>query len=256
MNEENRHIADRLTSFVDGVLSASERDAILRHLADCPACRRAVALEEGGRAILRAKAADLRSGPLPPGLRSHCEAHLRTERSSAAASWWRWHGTILPVSAAIVIAVVSAGVLLFVANRRSNTLFAAQLTADHVRCIMEVAGPEPASADARRLESLLSEQYGWNVRVPPSSPDGNVQLVGTRRCLAGDGVVPHLVYRTSGKDVSLYMIEGDIRDETEVETLGYRARVWSRGNTTFVLVSPADAGPLTSAVEYLKQEAY
>jgi hypothetical protein len=154
------------------------------------------------------------------------------------------------------VLVIAAAAVFSLANRRSNTLFAAQLTADHVKCIMEVAGPEPASADARRLELLLLEQYGWNVHVPPSTSDGVVELIGTRRCLAGDGVVPHLVYRTGGQDVSLYMIEGDIRDETEVETLGYLARVWSRGDTTFVLVSRADAGPLTSAVEYLKREAY
>jgi hypothetical protein len=65
-----------------------------------------------------------------------------------------------------------------------------------------------------------------------------------------------VMYRTNGQDVSLYMLEGETGGEADVVTHGHRSRVWSRGATTFVLVSPADAGDLETAVRYLMQEAY
>jgi anti-sigma factor RsiW len=146
--------------------------------------------------------------------------------------------------------------VLFLATRRESTLLAARLTADLIRCVKEAGVPETASADAGRLQSLLSEQYGWKVRVPPSSAERGVELIGARRCFYADGSVPHVMYRTSDGDVSLYMMEGVMRGEADVVTEGYRSRVWSREATTFVLVAPVDAGDLAGAVEYLKQEAY
>lgn len=250
---ECRRTADRLTSYVDGLLPPSERADVDRHLADCAPCRKVAALEAGARAVLRSRAATLGSEPLPPGLRSRCEA-LAREHAASSVPFWRRRLVPLSLTAVLVFATVFA--VFSLATRRSNTLFAGKLTADLVRCLMEGGGPETASADADRLESVLSEQYGWNVHVPPSSARAGVELVGARRCLYADRSVPHVMYRTGGQDVSLYMLEGETRGEADVVTLGYWSRVWSRGATTFVLVSPADAGDLDAAVRYLKQEAH
>jgi anti-sigma factor RsiW len=250
---ECRQITDRLASYVDDALPAAERADVDQHLARCAACRRAAAEERGARVILRARASELRSAVLPPGLRSRCEAEAQEHLASQVPHWRR---RLLPLSLTAVLALVAALAVFSLVTQRSDTLFAAQLTAEHVKCVRETAGPETASADARSLEALLSQQYGWNVHVPPSSPEAGVELIGTRRCLYGSGLVPHIVYRADGQDMSLYMLEGPVRGEADVETLGYRSRVWSRGGTTFVLVSPADAGDLTSAVEYLRQEAF
>jgi hypothetical protein len=40
-----------------------------------------------------------------------------------------------------------------------------------------------------------------------------------------------------------------------VTAFGHRSRIWSRGDNTFVLVSPADAGELESVMAYVRQEA-
>ena len=97
---------------------------------------------------------------------------------------------------------------------------------------------------------MLSDQYGWDVHVPPSSPADGVQLIGARRCLYADGRVPHVLYRVNGQDVSLYMLEGVNRREAELMTLGHRSRIWSRGATTFVLVSSAGGSDMADAKNY------
>ena len=37
-----------------------------------------------------------------------------------------------------------------------------------------------------------------SVHIPPSSTEDGVQLLGARRCLYGDGIVPHVMYRVNG----------------------------------------------------------
>ena len=246
---ECRHTTDRLASYADDLLPPEERAEVERHLSQCASCRQAAAMEQAGRTILRSRAATLRNQPLAPGFRTRMEA-LARERTAGRPPFWRRR--LVPLSLAAGLMLVTVVAAFWLAAHRSNTLFAAQLTADHAKCVKEVGEPETESADARRLASLLSAQYGWEVHVPPSSGAAGVELIGARRCLA----VPHVVYRIGDQDVSLYMMERATQGEADVVTLGYRSRVWSRGATTFVLVSPADAGDLETAVAYLKQEAY
>jgi hypothetical protein len=55
--------------------------------------------------------------------------------------------------------------------------------------------------------------------------------------------------------MSLYVLDGVTRNAADVTTFGQRSRIWTRGTTTFVLVTPADAGDLAAAVRYVMQQA-
>jgi hypothetical protein len=68
--------------------------------------------------------------------------------------------------------------------------------------------------------------------------------------------VPHLLYEAGGHPLSLFVLEGEAREPGDVTAFGHRSRIWSRGPTTFVLVSPTSAGELTQAVSYVRQEAH
>ncbi len=151
--------------------------------------------------------------------------------------------------------IFTASAFFSLATRRSDALLAAQLTADHSKCFKLFAPSGAASADARSIERMLAERYGWNVHVPSSSAAEDVQLLGARRCLYGDGLVPHVMYRVHGQDVSLFVLPGTERKADDLVTLGHRSQIWTREGTTFVLVSPADAGDLASASRYVMQEA-
>lgn len=255
MMSDCRRTVERLAPYVDQELPAAERAEVEHHLAACPPCRGAALAEQGARSVLREKAAALRSAPLPPGLRGRCEALAREHVRPAGGR--AWHARLVPVSLTAVLVLFTALAVLSLATHRSDTLLAAQLTADHAKCFRLFAEPDAADAHAERLERMLAEQYGWDVHVPPSSAADGVQLIGARRCLYADGRVPHVMYRVNGQDVSLYMLAGTSRDEADVTSLGHRSRIWARGETTYVLVAPEHAADdMTAAVKYVMQDAH
>jgi anti-sigma factor RsiW len=260
---ECRRTVERLASYADSLLPSAERADVERHLAACPPCRTAASAEEGARAVLREKAPSLRTEPLPPGLRSRCEALARehsrpatgpVSRNALPAFLGPWR--LVPVSMTAVLTLFLATVVFSLATRQSDTLLAAQLTADHSKCFGLFAGPDAPIADAARLEQMLLDDHGWDVRVPPSSPQDGVQLIGARRCLYADGRIPHVMYRVNGQDVSLFMLDGVARNDADVTSFGHRSRIWSRGRTTYVLVAPSAAGELAAAVGYIMREAH
>ncbi|HEY6362135.1 MAG TPA: zf-HC2 domain-containing protein [Vicinamibacterales bacterium] len=247
-----RRTADRLTPYVDEALPPAERADVEHHLTACPPCRVSAEQEQGGRTVLRERAEQLRHESLPPGLRTRCAAIARQHTRGASAAVWRTR--LLPASLAVALVLFTAFTVVMLATQRSNTLLAAQLTADHAKCF-RVFPPPDRDLDARVAEERLSSQYGWDIHVPPSSARDGVRLVSARRCLYGDGRVPHLLYDADGHPLSLFVIEGVARPDADVTTFGHRSRIWSRGPTTFVLVSPASAGDLTRAVSYVRQAA-
>jgi anti-sigma factor RsiW len=253
---ECRRVTDRLTAYVDDLLQPEERGDVDRHLAECPGCRDLAGAERSAQIILRRSADHLLTEPLPPGLRSRCEA-MAAARSAAGlralGPWWRVR--LIPSLLTVVVLVFTASAILAVVTRRSDGVLAAQLTADHSKCFKLFGPPSGAGADARSVERLLAEQYGWMVHVPSSSDDHGIELLGARRCLYGDGVIPHVMYRVHGQDVSLFVLPDTARNAADLVTFGHRSRVWTRGTSTFVLVSSQAAPDMASAVRYVIEEA-
>ena len=249
---ECRRTADRLTPYVDEALPAAERAGVESHLNECPPCRVSADHEKGGRSVLRERADQLRSEPLPPGLRSRCSALARDHVRAATPSWT---SRLIPATLAVALILFTALAIVMLATQRSNMVLAAQLTADHTKCFRAFP-PAGGDLDARAAEERLASLYGWDIHVPPSSPRDGVRLVGARRCLYGDGRIPHLLYEAGGQPLSLYVLEGVAREPGDITTFGHRSRIWSRGPTTFVLVSPTSAGDLPQAVSYVQQEAH
>jgi anti-sigma factor RsiW len=259
-----RKILERLTPYTDGLLPASERVDVEQHLSDCRPCRRAAHAERAARTVLRENAHELESPPLPPGLRSRCEALAREHARRAPATFWgrlqdafgRSAPRLVPVSLSMLLVLFTVLAVFSLATQRSDTLLAAQLTADHSKCFRIFAAPDSPAADASELEHSLREQYGWEVRLPPSSPLDGVQLIGARRCLYADGRIPHVMYRVGGEDVSLFVLDGVSRREADITSLGHRSRIWSRGDRTYVFVAPERGGDMTRAIRYVMQEAH
>jgi len=253
---ECRRIGESLAAYADDLLEPAERSGVDRHLAACPECRKQADDEQSARRLVRHASPQLLNETLPPGLRTRCEA-LARERSVTSLArlgpWWRVR--LVPVLLTVVVMIFGASAFFSVATRRSDVLLAAQLTADHSKCFKLLGPPDGTSADARNIERVLFEQYGWKIHVPSSSTDDDVQLIGARRCLYGDGLVPHVMYRVHGQDVSLFVLPGTERKADDLVTLGHRSQIWSRDGTTFVLVSATDAGGMASASRYVMREA-
>ena len=238
-----RRTVERLTSYADDALPAAERADIERHLAECPPCRRAAVREQSGRTVLRQCSARLKGEALPPGLRTRCEALAREYAARQTTPFWR-AGLVRGAIIALIVFVVG-GLSLSFATHRSDTVLAAQLTADHVKCFRIFANAGSPGGDAADAEQ----------HIPPSSPEQGVQLIGARRCLYADGTMRHVMYRMNGKNVSLYMLDGMQRAPAELNVLGHHSRIWSRGTMTYVMVS-SDSGPdFARAAQYVIQKA-
>ena len=244
-----RRICDLLAQYADGTLSAAEHGEVQRHLEGCTPCRVIAGKESGGRQLLRACADRLRAGEVPPTLRSRCQELSR--RSAASHVWSR---RFVRLAAAAVL-IIFTGSLLSVVTRHSDALLAAQLTADHVKCFA-LFGPEDGrTLDAAQAQQMLQERFGMDVHVPPSSASGGLELVNARRCLYADGRIPHLMYQANGQDISLFVLEGESRPPAEFTSLGHHTRIWSRGDRTFVLITPASEAPVAAAARYVAEEA-
>jgi anti-sigma factor RsiW len=248
-----RVVIERLTAYADGSLDAVQRLWVEQHLAECPPGRYVAALETGGRALLRGRAARLAEGmSLPPGLRSRCEAIAHDLTATPAPPAWR--ARLVPLSLAVVLMIFSASAFLSLATHRSDGLLAAQLSRDHAWCFKRFAGAN--GADAGAMERMLNDLYGWRVHVPPSSAAEGIQLIGAKRCYYSGGAVPHILYRVNGQEMSLYVLDGVERPPADLVAAGHRSRVWSRDDKTYVLVSPVSAGEMAVAARYVMQDAH
>jgi anti-sigma factor (TIGR02949 family) len=244
-----REIADRLTSYVDGELPSESRAAVERHLGECPPCRRAAEATAAGRLVLRRCAAALRDEPLPPGLKSRCEALAREHRARTGT----WTARLVPALAVAALLLITASTLFALATRRSDVLLTQQLALDHAKCFKLFAEAEARGADPLETEMMLRDKYGWDLHVPPSSAAEGITLIGARRCLYAEGTMPHVMYRMGNADLSLFVLNGVRRPTNDVRTLGHRSHIWSDGGTTYVLVSQQSDVDLDRAVRYVSQ---
>ncbi len=246
---------ERLTAYVDGVLAVAERAEVERHLGACRPCRDRAAGERAGRMLLRRRAGALLAEPLPLGLRSRCEVIVAAQVSPDAARAW-WRPRVVPLLLTVVLFVFTASAVISLVTRRSDAVMAAQLTADHSRCFRLFAPPAGTVVEAAAVEQMFRDQYGLEIHVPPSAPEEGIELVGARRCLYGDGLIPHVMYRVRGQEVSLYLLNQSTRHEAEIVTAGYRSQVLSGDGRTLVLVAPEAADGMGRVARYVMQGAH
>jgi hypothetical protein len=216
-----------------------------------------MARQEGGaRTVVRDRARELTDIPLPPGLRSRCEALAREQATASSRPRFGLRRVASLTASLTAVLTVVVGMFLFsLATHRSDTVLAAQLTADHAKCFRLFAHRDSPDVDARRVEQMLEDDYGWDMRVPPSSAAEGIQLIGARRCLYADGSVPHVMYQVGGHDVSLYVLDGVTRPAADLVAFGHRSHIWAAGRRTYVLVWPVAAGELSAATRYVVDRA-
>ena len=93
------------------------------------------------------------------------------------------------------------------------------------------------------VESSMMSAFGWQLHLPEQFDASGLELVGSRRCLYGEGRVAHLMYRRSGTGPSRSSCcPKRVRPEELVEVLGHEAAIWSSGDRTFVLITRGLAG--------------
>ena len=242
---ECRQIESLLPPYVDGEASAHDVASVEAHLATCDACARLVQAQRTVRTVLRARAGHLTT-PAPPGLATRIAAQLRP---SAPPLGWVGRLTAFGTAAVLLLALVTS--LEFV-SPRWGVLFAAQLAIDHMRCFVLAVGRLDGS-DPEALKAQYATLHGWTVPVPGSRPEDDLTFVGARRCPFGLGDHAHLLYRSRGRDVSLYVTPGEARSAEQLRVLGHAERIWSSGGNSYAIVArgvpDADLARLVSYFE-------
>ena len=245
-----REVEEQLAEYVDGV--AKNAAAIAAHLETCAGCQASAHAQTVARNVLRARAAQL-SPVAPPGLRTRIVANIATQQAEPLLGWT---GRLTAFAAAAMVVLTLGAILLPVATVRSTALLAAQLALDHLKCftIEGDADGEPISKE--QAESTLKHEFDLSVVVPAALPAEQLELLGVRRCLYGDGRAAHLMYRLAGEPVSLFIVPGLTRPAAEFSLFAHDQVVWSQGDRTYILVARGgNRNNLSRVASHLRNEA-
>ncbi len=227
-----------VTPYIDGDVGEADRDLVDRHLRECLPCRGRVNAEQAIQALLHARRSALGDDAgVPPALRVRCASlgHQALAASPHADRSRRSRATGAALAASLVLIVV--GAFVYEATERSTEVMAAELTADHVKCFLVINNVLGTRQGAPAVESSMASAFDWPLRLPEHAERADLELVGARPCLYGEGLVAHIMYTHHGTPVSIFMLPKSARAEELVEVMGHQAAVWSVGNRTFVLIA-------------------
>ena len=220
------------TPYIDGDIAPEAREAVESHLRVCSPCHARVAAERSVRELIRARRGALTCQCAPAALRVRCAG-----RAIAAGRPAPWRTRVVPfVLAAGVLLVVGGTFVNQIADRSSRVLIA-ELAADHLKClalngVLRVDHTPPAA-----VEISMRSSFGWDVQLPQHPERAGLELVAFRPCLYGKGRIAHLMYRSEGRAVSVFMLPKTTRPTEFVDALGYQAAIWSTGGRTFVVMA-------------------
>lgn len=210
---------ERVTGYVDGVLTDAERAEIEAQLAERPDLREQVEAERDLRARLRGL-------PLPeprPGFESQVRSALRASRRPSRVRW------VLPLAAVLLAAVWLRGVPGFVAL---------EVARDHAKCFSLPTLPAKVwSEDPTEVATWFEKQ---GTPMPPL-PKGaaSLSLVGARYCPLGDRNAAHVYYSGHRGRLSLFVVPGPLRlsGAYAAEVRGRNVRFLQSAGVTLALVS-------------------
>lgn len=250
MNAHCNDIEPLLAGWADEELDASRREVVERHLSACASCRATAEVQRQVRDLLMARADNLRSRA-PDALRQRVAAAVaRPERRTA------WAPFRLPVAATLLLTLLVLGT--YSLTSTSNTVLAAQLALDHLKCVRLVQDPTGTGLDAAAAGEQWARDHHWSIEVPEGHAEAGSKLIGVRRCLYGHGHLAHLLYNVNGRIVSLFVMPRADHEADEQATLlaifGHQARVWASGDNTFALVSDADVEGLDRLEQQFRAE--
>ena len=210
---------ERVTAYVDGVLSEGERAEVEALLGERPDLREQVAAERDLRARLRG----LPSPEPRPGFEAQVRAALRAERRPSRARW------LLPLAAVLMAAVWLRGVPGFVAL---------EVARDHAKCFSLPTLPAKVWSDDPVEVAAWFEKQGT---IMPPLPKGaaNLSLVGARYCPLGDRNAAHVYYAGRPGHLSIFVVPDPVRFDASyaTEVRGRNVRFLRSAGVTLALVS-------------------
>jgi anti-sigma factor RsiW len=242
-----------VTPYIDGELSGPDRAAIEQHIRFCAPCRSRIEAEQSVCRLLRARQRELTAAPAPDGLRLRCCATgaYQSTGSGQASTGWRWMGRTPSLAAAAVLVLAAGSALGYRATFGATQAIAAELTADHIKCLMLNAVMRTHDS-VEDVEADLRSGFGWTARLPEHPEQAGLELVGSRPCLYEHGKIAHIMYRHNGVPVSIFMLPGARQPREVLQSLGHDAVVWSDNERTYVLVARAPRADVERVASFVQ----
>ena len=248
-----REIEAKLAEYVDGQQAEAERAAVESHLQSCPPCRTRAAGERAAHDLVCARRDTLRA-TAPGHLRERCAAQRQGARPPAAVfartPWVRFS-----LAASVLLA---AGLFVLFGWGSSVETYAAQLSADHLKCFQYP--PEATSApDITLLGRTWHTQSGWGLKVASSPTMEGLTLLGIRKCGSSRGRVAHILYRWHGEPLSVYVLNqrfdhsANAAYDHDVNRLGEHAIVWAEHDRTYAVVADHRLPDLQRVATYVRR---
>jgi anti-sigma factor RsiW len=248
-----REIEQKLAEYIEGEQPATERAAVDAHLETCPPCRSRAAGERAAHDLICARRDTLRA-TAPSHLRERCAAQRRVRTAPAAVvartPWVRF---------SLAASVLLAGALFFVFGWGSSVeTYAAQLSADHLKCFQYPPEASPAP-DVTLLGRTWQESYGWGLKIAGASTMEGLTLLGIRRCGSSRGRVAHILYRWHGAPLSVYVLNhrfdhsANAAHDHDVTKLGEHAIVWADHDRTYAVVADQRLPDLQRVATYVRR---
>ena len=231
-----------VTPFIDGDLPEPDRREVEDHLRVCPPCHSRVSAEREVHELIRTRVPALQKTQAPDSLHAKCWeiARMKPEAADGAvrvpipvppAS-----KRLAPYALAASLVLVVGGAFVYQATDKSARVLAAELTADHMKCLAlnYALGTHEGPAS---VESTMAASFDWRVHLPEDASKAGMELVGARPCIYAEGKIAHIMYRHEGRLVSVFMLPKSARPDEIVEVFGHQAKIWCAGDRTFVLVA-------------------
>src|SRR5262245_50269661 len=257
------YIDPLVTPYVDGELTAADREVVAAHVRVCAPCHSRVTAEQAVRTLIQSRKSTLSGIRAPESLRARCSDAARLDALRAlespgdiarpvstvsavpsgrpsvdprfsGATAVPWRTRLAPFALAASLVLVVGGAFVYQVTDASTRVMAAELTADHVKCFAMNKVFDPGNLPTA-VESSMISGFGWKMHLPEEPSRAGLELVGARPCLYAEGKIAHIMYRHDGRPVSLFMLPNATRSRELVEVLGHPAAIWWVGKRTFVL---------------------
>jgi hypothetical protein len=160
------------------------------------------------------------------------------------------------LSLAASVVIVAAIFVLFTWGSSVET-YAAQLSADHLKCF-QFAPQAAAAPDVTLIGRTWQVNNGWGLKVASPPPAEGLTLLGIRRCGSTRGRVAHILYRWHGEPLSVYVLNhrfdpgADAAQDHDVTRLGEHAIVWTEHDRTYAVVADRRLTDLQRVATYVR----
>lgn len=252
MTKDCAGICIGFSPYLDGELDAAERGAFERHVADCDACRAALA---EARTLSAAMRADIARERAPARLAARLSAALDEDQGGMAARRWYWRAPAL-AAASLMLLLLGAAIGRWALPPAID--YAAQdeaagrdALAAHVRGLLSERTIDVASSDRHTVKPWFEGRVELAPPVEDLTADG-YRLVGGRVDFVGGRRVAALVYRHRLHALTLFVGPAQAGTTGPIAVQGYRVIHWNQGGLGFWAVSDLDAADLQKFTELLR----